>query len=294
MANPDYKNLSPADIRALILKQEREMATRSPNDAGYNVDEGTEAVSEQELQHALANTGASPLFTPAQPSGGWNSVDWSAARGGTQKFKYDFIKDIYKQLQPGENVGAAIVGAAKFMVDRLAGVSQGDSAAYLACGVQTDRAWCMNFVNATLCLRGLKPTGSDAAISALSLGSQISFQDVKPGDIVMRGDGHHVGIVVGRTSDGRVIMANGNCGGTVKYSTVSADYGVFIRHSGELDPNRPEAKMDRTTPTLDVPQIGKKTLLELKGDPATNAAKATTVAGVAPTLQAPTGPASFG
>jgi hypothetical protein len=239
----DFDNLTPEQLRKMILKQEEDQR-KSPSD---NLDDIGQAISEAELKEALSNSTTPPAYTP--PPAGNKSVDWSAAGGGTQKFNFADIKDLYKQLETGEGAQGAIAGAGKFLYEKLAGINENNRAAYQACGVQTDRAWCMNFVNAALHMRGLKPSGSDAAISALSLGSKIPFSEAKPGDIILQADGHHAGIMMGRTKDGRAVMLSGNFNDTVAYSTVGADYGVVIRHSGELDPNRPEAMVAKASET---------------------------------------------
>lgn len=251
LARSNAANESGHDISlSLYLEIQRRIqieAKLAEDGVEFDPEEDTGIPSSQDLEAALDLLQKNSAYNLAEPSGGLDGVDWSLAGGGNLKFNFDLIKRFYHEMQPGENTGAAIAQAAKFFVDNLGGLPQGDQATYMSFGVQTDRAWCMNFVNAVLHSRGLKPTGSDAAISALSLGNKVSFADVQPGDIVMRGDGHHVGIVVGRDARGNIIMANGNSGHTVRYSTVGPDYGVFIRHSGELDPHRPQSAATLST-----------------------------------------------
>jgi uncharacterized protein (TIGR02594 family) len=300
----EFQNLSLSELRqknprqltarqrAELIKKEAEEKKRNEAAQQDDPDAGTRKATDEEIRSVLDDH-ASSWGDPFPSSGNWSARDLvhlgSAGYCNPNKpYNYEHIRPFYRPLAAGETANDGIAASAKFMAANLDGVSEADWARYDKLGVRTDRAWCMNFVNATLRLRGLKTTGSDAAASAAGLGQQVSASEAKPGCIIERYDGHHVGIMMGRTADGRILMLSGNHGGAVRYSVVSPNYGIFIAHSGERDPSaiafdeKLEGEKKRLAEAAAKP---KATLADLKGDPL--AATPATGQKTAPTPAAP-------
>jgi len=91
-------------------------------------------------------------------------------------------------------------------------------------GVNIDpqtRAWCADFVNATLTKSGQKGTDSGMARSFLNWGKQVSDPQVGDVAVFSRGDPNgsqgHVGFFAGKNPDGTIKVLGGNQGDAVSY-----------------------------------------------------------------------------
>lgn len=83
--------------------------------------------------------------------------------------------------------------------------------------------WCSSFVNWTLQQAGVRGTDSASALSWAKWGQAIDRPAVGSVAVIDWGGGKgHVGFVVGRSGD-RVVVAGGNQGNEVKYSTYRLD-----------------------------------------------------------------------
>lgn len=97
------------------------------------------------------------------------------------------------------------------------------------------RAWCADFVNATLSQAGMKGTGSGMARSFLEWGQEVS--QPQRGDIAVfsRGDPNgpygHVGFFEGYNPDGSIRVLGGNQGDAVSIANYSADQLLGFRRA---------------------------------------------------------------
>lgn len=95
------------------------------------------------------------------------------------------------------------------------------------------RAWCADFVNATLAQTGMKGTGSGMARSFLEWGQGVD--QPQRGDIAVfsRGDPNgpygHVGFFEGYNPDGSIRVLGGNQGDAVSIANYSADQLLGFR-----------------------------------------------------------------
>lgn len=95
------------------------------------------------------------------------------------------------------------------------------------------RAWCADFVNATLSQAGMKGTGSGMARSFLDWGQEVD--QPQRGDIAVfsRGDPNgpygHVGFFEGYNPDGSIRVLGGNQGDAVSIANYSADQLLGFR-----------------------------------------------------------------
>lgn len=102
---------------------------------------------------------------------------------------------------------------------------------YLATGGQNidpaTRAWCADFVNATLGQAGIKGTGSGMARSFLDWGQEVDQPQVGDVAVFTRGDPSgpygHVGFFAGYNPDGTIKLLGGNQGDAVSYASYSPD-----------------------------------------------------------------------
>lgn len=125
----------------------------------------------------------------------------------------------------------------------IAGTREGQAALtdYLRTGGQnidpTTRAWCADFVNATLTKAGQKGTDSGMARSFLKWGEAV-VGEPQQGDIAVfsRGDPQgpygHVGFFHGRTPEGDIQVLGGNQSDAVNISTYPADRLLAFRRDG--------------------------------------------------------------
>lgn len=84
-----------------------------------------------------------------------------------------------------------------------------------------DRAWCADFVNATLKQSGMPGTGSGMARSFMGYGQPTQKPNVGDLAVFSRGNDNasgHVGFYQGRNPDGSISVLGGNQGGMVKTS----------------------------------------------------------------------------
>ncbi len=109
-------------------------------------------------------------------------------------------------------------------------------------GINSSHAWCADTMVAVACLSGLSTRGlNPAAASIRNVGQRISGIAAQPGDFVVRADGHHTGIITRVLSPGVYEMWQGNHGDKTAYSTVTAGYGSFYRHTGLVGKEGPVA-----------------------------------------------------
>lgn len=97
------------------------------------------------------------------------------------------------------------------------------------------RAWCADFVNATLSQAGMKGTGSGMARSFLEWGEEV--QQPQRGDVAVfsRGDPNgpfgHVGFFEGYNPDGSIRVLGGNQGDAVSIANYGADQLLGFRRA---------------------------------------------------------------
>lgn len=113
---------------------------------------------------------------------------------------------------------------------------------FLATGGQNidpaTRAWCADFVNATLSQAGMKGTGSGMARSFLDWGQEVS--QPQRGDIAVftRGDPNgpfgHVGFFDGYNEDGTIRVLGGNQGNSVSIANYSPDSLLGFRRGNPM------------------------------------------------------------
>ena len=111
-------------------------------------------------------------------------------------------------------------------------------------GHPNGQPWCMTFLvwviwkiagteTADKLLCGMISSAStmDTKNAMVKAGRQVALNTAKPGDIVFRSrsGGGHVGLVVGRTGDGRIITIEGN---TSKTDATAWNGGAVARHVG--------------------------------------------------------------
>lgn len=104
--------------------------------------------------------------------------------------------------------------------------------------------WCMTFIcwimwkvagaeeaNRLLCGMLSSASTMDTKNAMVRAGRQVPLNTAKPGDIVFRSrsGGGHVGLVVGRTGDGRIITIEGN---TSKSDATAWNGGAVAQHTG--------------------------------------------------------------
>ena len=104
--------------------------------------------------------------------------------------------------------------------------------------------WCMTFIcwviwkiagaeeaNRLLCGMLSSASTMDTKNAMVRAGRQVPLNTAKPGDIVFRSrsGGGHVGLVVGRTGDGRIISIEGN---TSKSDATAWNGGAVAQHTG--------------------------------------------------------------
>ena len=148
----------------------------------------------------------------------------------------------------GQQPQAPMGGDATTDVMRVAGQALGlneteQNAAlkdYLATGGQNidpaTRAWCADFVNATLAKTGMKGTGSGMARSFLEWGQEVD--QPQRGDIAVftRGDPNgpfgHVGFFDGYNEDGTIRVLGGNQGDSVSIASYPAESLLGFRRAG--------------------------------------------------------------
>lgn len=147
----------------------------------------------------------------------------------------------------GAPMGGSMGGDATTDVMRVAGQALGlneteQNAAlkdYLATGGQNidpaTRAWCADFVNATLAKTGMKGTGSGMARSFLEWGQAVD--QPQRGDVAVftRGDPNgpfgHVGFFDGYNEDGTIRVLGGNQGDSVSIANYSPDSLLGFRRA---------------------------------------------------------------
>lgn len=150
-----------------------------------------------------------------------------------------------QSAQPGQPMGANTTD-----VMRVAGQALGlnetqQNAAlkdYLATGGQNidpaTRAWCADFVNATLAKTGMKGTGSGMARSFLEWGQAVD--QPQRGDVAVftRGDPNgpfgHVGFFDGYNEDGTIRVLGGNQGDSVSIASYSPDSLLGFRRGNPM------------------------------------------------------------
>lgn len=89
--------------------------------------------------------------------------------------------------------------------------------------------WCASFVNWVMERAGIKGTDSASALSWLKWGKEISSPAVGSIAVIDWGNNKgHVGFVVGKNGD-RIVLAGGNQGNQVKYSTYRLDQITSFR-----------------------------------------------------------------
>lgn len=124
-------------------------------------------------------------------------------------------------------------------------------------GVNLDpatRAWCADYVNATLAQKGLPTTGSSMARSFLDWGQET--QDPNEGDLAVfsRGDPNgpygHVGFFKGYDEAGNVLVLGGNQGDAVSVAPYSKNNLLGFRTLGEESnyPQTGQAMPNRKAP----------------------------------------------
>lgn len=131
----------------------------------------------------------------------------------------------------------------------MAGSREGQAALtdYLRTGGQNidpqTRAWCADFVNATLSKAGQKGTDSGMARSFLQWGQEVA--DPQQGDIAVfsRGDpsgpSGHVGFFAGKNPDGTIKVLGGNQSDSVSYASYPAERLLGYRRPGGPTPSSP-------------------------------------------------------
>ena len=113
---------------------------------------------------------------------------------------------------------------------------------YLATGGQNidpaTRAWCADFVNATLGQAGMKGTGSGMARSFLNWGQEVTQPQVGDVAVFTRGDPNgpygHVGFFAGYNPDGTIKLLGGNQGDSVSYASYSPDDLLGFRRANPM------------------------------------------------------------
>jgi uncharacterized protein (TIGR02594 family) len=113
---------------------------------------------------------------------------------------------------------------------------------FLATGGQNidpaTRAWCADFVNATLKQTGMEGTGSGMARSFLEWGQEVD--QPQRGDVAVftRGDPNgpfgHVGFFDGYNEDGTIRVLGGNQGDNVSYANYSPDSLLGFRRANPM------------------------------------------------------------
>jgi uncharacterized protein (TIGR02594 family) len=158
------------------------------------------------------------------------------------------------------------------------GLNENDRAAAISDFISTGganldpvtRAWCADFVNASLSKAGIQGTGSGMARSFLDWGQPVD--QPQQGDIAVfrRGDPSgpygHVGFFDGYNEDGSIRILGGNQGDAVSIANYSADDLLGFRRAGEGQPaqNALAPQMDRMTqfnaltsmmPKFEIPEL---------------------------------------
>lgn len=130
---------------------------------------------------------------------------------------------------------------------RMAGTREGQAALtdFLRTGGQNidplTRAWCADFVNASLQKAGQKGTGSGMARSFLKWGQAVT--DPQEGDLAVFSRGSdpklgHVGFYAGTNPDGSIKVLGGNQSDSVSYADYAADRLLGFRR-GDPSPSSP-------------------------------------------------------
>lgn len=146
----------------------------------------------------------------------------------------------------------------------MAGSREGQSALtdYLKTGGQnidpTTRAWCADFVNATLNKAGQKGTDSGMARSFLQWGQQVAAPQKGDVAVFSRGDPNgpsgHVGFFDSVNPDGTIKVLGGNQSDSVSYGNYPADRLLGYRRGGDsMVPRDDSAQVtaaQSTTPTF--------------------------------------------
>lgn len=135
----------------------------------------------------------------------------------------------------------------------MAGTREGQAALldYLRTGGvnidPTTRAWCADFVNATLAKAGQKGTDSGLARSFLKWGMEVT--DPQVGDIAVfsRGDPNgpygHVGFFAGYNPDGTIRVLGGNQSDSVSYANYPADRLLGFRRAAPDSGEAPQTQV---------------------------------------------------
>lgn len=144
------------------------------------------------------------------PEGGWTYVlDEVTVTGGTAGLVANAQNELGVSEYPGEGDNPRIGD----YFESVGGAYGSDTS--------DETPWCSAFVNFIVETSGFVGTDSAAAVSWLDWGTPV-YGDPQPGDIAVRSDGHHVGIVTS-VEGGTVYMISGNYGGAVAVSTAT-DY----------------------------------------------------------------------
>lgn len=137
------------------------------------------------------------------------------------------------------------------------GLSEGDQAAAISDFISTGganldpvtRAWCADFVNASLSRAGIEGTGSGMARSFLDWGQPVD--QPMQGDVAVfrRGDPNgpygHVGFFDGYNEDGSIRVLGGNQGDAVSIANYSANDLLGFRRAPGQQNTLPKPEMDQ-------------------------------------------------
>lgn len=144
-----------------------------------------------------------------------------------------------QQMPPTQNALAA--GGALDVAGRALGLNETDKKVALqdyleTGGVNIDpavRAWCADFVNATLAQTGKQGTGSGMARSFLEWGNPVDTPQRGDVAVFSRGDPNgpygHVGFFDSYNPDGSLRILGGNQGNSVSYANYPADNLLAFR-----------------------------------------------------------------
>lgn len=147
----------------------------------------------------------------------------------------------------------------------MVGTREGQAALndYLKTGGQNidpvTRAWCADFVNATLAQSGMKGTGSGMARSFLNYGQATNTPKVGDIAVFTRGDPNgpqgHVGFYQGTDAQGNIQVLGGNQGNAVSVASYAPDKLLGYRtHGTPQGGQAPTQVAQAPAPTSKIPE----------------------------------------